>query len=100
MKKRAVTIAALCACTAGCLVFGACEQSDPGENLPAAPVSVNNGFEQEGAETLFEGSAGVTVSRNGNVQFVNTGSGSCKISVNRVPTPKFSFSDLTIEKDI
>ena len=102
MKKRAIAIAALCVCATGCLVLGACgNKPDSGKNkLPATPVSVSNGFEQEGAELLFEGSMGVKISRNENADFVNTGSKSCKISVNNVPTPKFSFSDLTIEKDI
>ncbi|MDE5896406.1 MAG: hypothetical protein K2H43_01170, partial [Clostridia bacterium] len=101
MKKRTVAIAALCVCAAGCFVLGACAQKPGSENggLPE-PVSVCNGFEQEGAELLFEGSAGVTVSRNDHAAYVNTGGNSCKISVNRVPTPKFSFSELTIEKDI
>lgn len=101
MKKRAVAIATLCAGIAGCLALGACGRNPDSDNpASATPVSVNNGFEQAGEELLFEGSAGVTVSRNDNTAFVNTGSKSCKISVNRVPTPKFSFSDLTVEKDI
>lgn len=78
----------------------ACNGTDEKELEPAEKISINNGFESEESLYLIEGFAGAEIFYNEDKAFVNTGSGSLKISVKHAPVPKFAFSERLIEKDI